>query len=82
MEVERLMTDSSIPAAVGKGPTEGPTGRPELARLGMRTWREIVARPYRRIYRIEGNTVNVLAAFDGRRDLANPELLLQIIMII
>jgi plasmid stabilization system protein ParE len=42
---------------------------PELARLGMRTWREIVARPYRLIYRIEGDTVNVLAVFDGRRDL-------------
>jgi plasmid stabilization system protein ParE len=42
---------------------------PELARFGMRTWRELVVRPYRMIYRIEGDTVIVLAVFDGRRDL-------------
>ena len=42
---------------------------PELARFGMRTWRELVVRPYRLVYRIEGKTVNVLAVFDGRRDL-------------
>ena len=42
---------------------------PELARFGMRTWRELVVRPYRLVYRIEGDTVNVLALFDGRRDL-------------
>jgi plasmid stabilization system protein ParE len=44
---------------------------PELARFGMRTWREIVVRPYRIAYRIEGDTVTVLAAFDGRRDLGD-----------
>jgi toxin ParE1/3/4 len=42
---------------------------PELARLGMRTWRELVVKPYRLIYRTEGDTVTVLAIFDGRRDL-------------
>ncbi len=42
---------------------------PELARFGMRTWRELLVRPYRMIYRIEGDTVTVLAVFDGRRDL-------------
>jgi plasmid stabilization system protein ParE len=42
---------------------------PELAHFGMRSWREIIARPYRIIYRIEGDTVTVPAAFDGRRDL-------------
>jgi plasmid stabilization system protein ParE len=42
---------------------------PELARFGMRRWRELAVRPYRLIYRIEGDTVNVLAVFDGRRDL-------------
>jgi toxin ParE1/3/4 len=35
----------------------------------MRSWREIVARPYRILYRVSGDTVTVLAAFDGRRDL-------------
>jgi len=42
---------------------------PELARFGMRAWRELVVRPYRVVYRIEGDTVTVLAVFDGRRDL-------------
>ena len=42
---------------------------PELAHFGMRTWRELVVRPYRLVYRIEGATVTVLAVFDGRRDL-------------
>jgi len=42
---------------------------PELGSFGMRTWRELVVRPYRLVYRIEGGTVTVLAVFDGRRDL-------------
>jgi toxin ParE1/3/4 len=42
---------------------------PELARFGMRTWRELVVKPYRLIYRMEGDTVTVLALLDGRRDL-------------
>jgi toxin ParE1/3/4 len=37
----------------------------------MRTWRELVMRPYRMIYRMEGDTVTVLAVFDGRRDLGD-----------
>ncbi len=42
---------------------------PELARFGMRSWRELVVRPYRILYRLSGDTVTVLAVFDGRRDL-------------
>lgn len=42
---------------------------PELARFGMRSWRELIVRPYRIVYRAEGDTVTVLAVFDGRRDL-------------
>jgi plasmid stabilization system protein ParE len=42
---------------------------PELSHFGMRAWRELVLRPYRIVYRIEGDTVTVLAVFDGRRDL-------------
>jgi len=42
---------------------------PELAHFGMRAWRELIVRPYRLVYRIEGDTVTVLALFDGRRDL-------------
>lgn len=41
----------------------------ELARFGMRTWRELIVRPYRLVYRIEADTVTVLAVFHGRRDL-------------
>ena len=48
---------------------------PELARLGLRAWRELVAKPYRVIYRISDSTVFVLAVLDGRRDLE--DLLLQ-----
>ena len=42
---------------------------PELARFQMRGWRELVIKPYRLVYRIEGDTVIVLAVFDARRDL-------------
>jgi len=42
---------------------------PELLRFGMRTWRELVVRPYRLIYRVGSNDVVVLALFDSRRDL-------------
>lgn len=42
---------------------------PELMRFGMRTWRELVVRPYRLVYRVGRDAVVVLALFDGRRDL-------------
>lgn len=42
---------------------------PELTRFQMRTWRELVIRPYRLVYRIDGDVVTVLAVLDGRRDL-------------
>ncbi len=42
---------------------------PELAHFGMRTWRELVVRPYRVVYRIEADTMTALAVVDGRRDL-------------
>jgi hypothetical protein len=35
----------------------------------MRTWRELVVRPYRLIYRVGSKDVVVLALFDSRRDL-------------
>jgi addiction module RelE/StbE family toxin len=58
---DRAATLESIPAR----------GRvvPELARFQMRTWRELVVRPYRLVYRIEGDTVTVRAVLDARRDL-------------
>jgi toxin ParE1/3/4 len=42
---------------------------PELAGLGIRTFHELVVRPYRLMYRIDNDLVTVLAVFDGRRDI-------------
>jgi toxin ParE1/3/4 len=42
---------------------------PELAHFGIRTWRELVVRPYRIMYRVAADTVYMLGVFDGRRDL-------------
>jgi toxin ParE1/3/4 len=41
----------------------------ELAPFGFRAWRELIVKPYRLIYRMEGDRVYVLAVLDGRRDL-------------
>lgn len=48
---------------------------PELAHFGIRSWRELIVRPYRIIYRIDAGTVHVFAVLDGRRELE--ELLLE-----
>ncbi len=42
---------------------------PELAGLGLVSWRELVLAPYRLLYRIHEREVHVLAIFDGRRAL-------------
>lgn len=42
---------------------------PELSRFGIRTFRELVIKPYRIVYRIAEDTVYVLAVLDSRRDL-------------
>lgn len=44
---------------------------PELAYFELRTYRELLVRPYRLIYRVEGDEVWVIAVFDGRRDLTD-----------
>jgi toxin ParE1/3/4 len=44
---------------------------PELAELGIRTWRETVIPPWRIVYRIDGRTVYVVVVVDGRRDLGD-----------
>ncbi len=41
---------------------------PELAALGIHTYRELVIAPWRVIYRINGRMVLVLAIVDGRRN--------------
>ena len=66
---ERLLTTLRAKAAsLEVAPKRGRVV-PELARFAMRSWRELVVRPYRILYRVSGDTVTVLAAFDGRRDL-------------
>lgn len=42
---------------------------PELARLHIREYRELIIRPYRLMYRVRGRDVLVLAVFDARRSL-------------
>jgi len=44
---------------------------PELSRLGVCQYRELIESPWRIIYRIEINSVFVLAVVDSRRDLAS-----------
>ena len=41
---------------------------PELVHHGLPVWRELIVRPYRILYRIDGRTVYVLAVLDSRRD--------------
>jgi len=66
---ERLLAKLRAKAAsLESVPTRGRVV-PELSRFGMRSWREIIVRPYRIVYRVSGDTVTVLAVFDGRRDL-------------
>jgi addiction module RelE/StbE family toxin len=42
---------------------------PELAAVGIHTYRELVVEPWRLVYRIIGKTVYVLAVLDGRRNI-------------
>jgi addiction module RelE/StbE family toxin len=51
--------------------TLGDRGRivPELGRLHIRQYRELLAPPYRVIYRVSGKRILVLAVMDARRSL-------------
>lgn len=42
---------------------------PELARLHLQHYRDLVVAPYRLVYRIRGSHVLVLVLFDARRNL-------------
>lgn len=48
---------------------------PELKRLGLTDFRELIVSPYRVFFCIDGNTIVLLGVVDGRRDLE--ELLLE-----
>jgi len=47
---------------------------PELESHGLRSEREVISRPYRIVYAVEGQTVRILAVLDGWRDLDDPLL--------
>lgn len=55
-------------AALKSSPTRG-RFVPELLGFQIRTYRELVAPPYRVIYRVARSRVVVLGVFDGRRNL-------------
>ena len=42
---------------------------PELEELGMMAYRELLAKPYRIIFKMAGDQVYVIAIIDARRDL-------------
>ena len=43
---------------------------PELKRIGVTTYRELVVPPYRIFFRIDGPVVGIVGVLDGRRDVA------------
>jgi toxin ParE1/3/4 len=68
-DAERVLRQiEASAAALESSPARGRVV-PEPARFQMRGWRELVIRPYRLVFRIEGDSVVVLAVFDARRDL-------------
>ena len=42
---------------------------PELKKLGVREYRELIVRPYSVFFRIRGRTVGIVGVLDRRRDL-------------
>jgi toxin ParE1/3/4 len=42
---------------------------PEFAHFDISTYRELIVRPYRLVYRVDAARVLVVAVFDGRRNL-------------
>lgn len=43
---------------------------PELKRIGVTAYRELVVAPYRIFFRIDGPVVGIVGILDGRRDIA------------
>jgi addiction module RelE/StbE family toxin len=55
-------------ATLARNPSRGRVV-PELSRIQLRDYRELIIRPYRLLYRIAGRRVLVLGIFDSRRSL-------------
>jgi toxin ParE1/3/4 len=63
--LDRLQARAGSPAVAAE------RGRvvPELRVVDVHQYREVIERPWRILYRIDGDTVLVLAVLDGRREL-------------
>jgi toxin ParE1/3/4 len=55
-------------SSLSDSPARGVRPR-ELVALGIREYREIFFKPYRIIYRVDGEAVTILLIADGRRDM-------------
>lgn len=44
---------------------------PELQAVGLAAWREVLIKPFRLVYRVDGGVVLVGGVIDGRRDLGD-----------
>ena len=60
--VTLVRTARAIPVAPNRGRIV-----PELEKVGVRTWREVIVPPYRLIYEVGLDLIRVHAIFDGRR---------------
>ena len=69
-----LRVDKTIDRILDRGEalaTMSHRGRPppELRTIGDRTWLEVIESPWRVLYRVVGDVVEIHAVLDGRRDL-------------
>jgi plasmid stabilization system protein ParE len=69
--VAALSVLRKIEDAAGSLTTTPARGRvvPELAGVGVQSYRELIVPPWRLVYRVAGRSVYVLGVFDGRRNM-------------
>ncbi|MCG6117255.1 MAG: type II toxin-antitoxin system RelE/ParE family toxin [Aquimonas sp.] len=63
--LDRLL---SVVHSLEQSPERGSQPR-ELLALGIKAYRQVLFKPWRLIYRVEGGAVHVVLIVDGRRDL-------------
>ena len=65
-----VLVEERILDLLGQLETMPESGRivPELQRQGVLTYRDLLAKPWRVLYRLAGREVRVVAILDGRRD--------------
>jgi toxin ParE1/3/4 len=68
-KADRLMDDLQRTCSRLKTMPERGRIPPELERIGIREFRELILKPYRIIYSMAKNQVLVYCVLDGRRDL-------------